>query len=55
MPSGPYPEVAATLVARAARADAADGPHRRLLQTYATRLATGLASSSRSWTPSWWS
>ncbi|MBQ0947720.1 ROK family protein [Streptomyces anthocyanicus] len=44
VPSGPYPEVAATLVARAARADAADGPQRRLLQTYATRLATGLAS-----------
>ncbi|GHB97848.1 MULTISPECIES: ROK family transcriptional regulator [Streptomyces] len=44
VPSGPYPEVAATLVARAARADAEDGPQRRLLQTYATRLATGLAS-----------
>ncbi|MGW5619881.1 ROK family transcriptional regulator [Streptomyces olivaceus] len=42
MPSGPYPEVAAALVARAARTG--DGPHRRLLQTYATRLATGLAS-----------
>ncbi|NEB09387.1 ROK family transcriptional regulator [Streptomyces coelicoflavus] len=47
VPSGPYTEVAAALVARAARADAddaADDPHRRLLQTYATRLATGLAS-----------
>jgi len=44
VPSGPHPEVAATLVARAARADADDDPHRRLLQTYATRLATGLAS-----------
>ncbi|MDT0612789.1 ROK family transcriptional regulator [Streptomyces lancefieldiae] len=42
VPAGPYPEVAAALVARAARAD--DDPHRRLLQTYATRLATGLAS-----------
>ncbi|MBZ6093168.1 ROK family transcriptional regulator [Streptomyces olivaceus] len=42
VPSGPYPEVAAALVARAARTG--DGPHRRLLQTYATRLATGLAS-----------
>ncbi|NHI09611.1 ROK-family transcriptional regulator [Streptomyces sp. KO7888] len=44
VPSGPYTEVAATLVARAARADGEDDPHRRLLQTYATRLATGLAS-----------
>ncbi|WP_432164032.1 ROK family transcriptional regulator [Streptomyces tendae] len=44
VPSGPYTEVAAALVARAARADADDDPHRRLLQTYATRLATGLAS-----------
>ncbi|AOW87017.1 sugar kinase [Streptomyces olivaceus] len=42
VPSGPYPEVAAALVARAARTG--DAPHRRLLQTYATRLATGLAS-----------
>ncbi|WP_399897763.1 ROK family protein [Streptomyces sp. BBFR51] len=42
VPSGPYPEVAAALVARAAQTD--DDPHRRLLQTYATRLATGLAS-----------
>ncbi|WFB86606.1 MULTISPECIES: ROK family transcriptional regulator [Streptomyces] len=42
VPSGPYPEVAAALVARAARTG--DDPHRRLLQTYATRLATGLAS-----------
>ncbi|MGC0382667.1 ROK family transcriptional regulator [Streptomyces sp. SAI-129] len=44
VPSGPYTEVAAALVARAARAGTGDGPHRRLLQTYATRLATGLAS-----------
>ncbi|MGW6220580.1 ROK family transcriptional regulator [Streptomyces olivaceus] len=42
VPSGPYPEAAAALVARAARTG--DDPHRRLLQTYATRLATGLAS-----------
>ncbi|MGW0993584.1 ROK family transcriptional regulator [Streptomyces sp. NPDC002520] len=42
VPSGPYTEVAAELVARAA--DHAGGPHRKLLQTYATRLATGLAS-----------
>ncbi|WP_435613994.1 ROK family transcriptional regulator [Streptomyces coelicoflavus] len=44
VPSGPYTEVAAALVARAARADGDDDPHRRLLHTYATRLATGLAS-----------
>ncbi|MGW0333900.1 ROK family transcriptional regulator [Streptomyces sp. NPDC003011] len=42
IPSGPYPEVAAALVTRAAEVD--DAPHRRLLQTYATNLATGLAS-----------
>ncbi|MFJ1971389.1 ROK family protein [Streptomyces sp. NPDC087903] len=42
IPSGPYAEVAAAIVARAAEAD--DGPHRRLLETYATHLATGLAS-----------
>ncbi|KOU67303.1 ROK family transcriptional regulator [Streptomyces sp. MMG1533] len=42
IPSGPYAEVAAALVARAAKAD--DGPHRRLLEAYATHLATGLAS-----------
>ncbi|WP_217169908.1 ROK family protein [Streptomyces sp. AC512_CC834] len=42
VPPGSHPEVAAALVARAAQAD--DDPHRRLLQTYATRLATGLAS-----------
>ncbi|MGW2488778.1 ROK family protein [Streptomyces sp. NPDC001606] len=42
IPSGPHPEAAATLLARAA--DRADGPHRELLQAYATRLATGLAS-----------
>ncbi|WP_186777922.1 ROK family transcriptional regulator [Streptomyces salinarius] len=44
VPSGPYTEVAAALVARAAQAGPDDGPHRRLLQTYATHLATGLAS-----------
>lgn len=44
LPSGSYYEVAATLVARAAQADGDDDPHRRLLRTYATRLATGLAS-----------
>ncbi|MFI7013330.1 ROK family protein [Streptomyces sp. NPDC050164] len=42
IPAGPYAEAAAHLVARAAESD--DKPHRRLLQTYATRLATGLAS-----------
>ncbi|MEU6600674.1 ROK family transcriptional regulator [Streptomyces flaveolus] len=42
VPSGPYTEAATALVARAA--DHAGGPHRELLQTYATRLATGLAS-----------
>ncbi|MFG2542074.1 ROK family protein [Streptomyces sp. NPDC048594] len=42
LPAGPYYEAAAALVARAA--EAGDEPHRRLLQTYATRLATGLAS-----------
>ncbi|MFE7889841.1 ROK family protein [Streptomyces sp. NPDC057412] len=42
IPSGPYAEVAAALVERAAARD--DGPHRQLLKTYATRLATGLAS-----------
>ncbi|MEU0002783.1 ROK family transcriptional regulator [Streptomyces sp. NPDC006314] len=42
VPSGPSTEAAAELVARAA--DHASGPHRELLQTYATRLATGLAS-----------
>ncbi|GEC07274.1 hypothetical protein SSP24_49290 [Streptomyces spinoverrucosus] len=60
IPSGPYTEVAATLLARAAEAyddpgrrtpkadtdsgSATDNPHRHLLHTYATRLATGLAS-----------
>ncbi|MDT0439955.1 MULTISPECIES: ROK family transcriptional regulator [Streptomyces] len=43
IPSGPYAQVAAALVARAAATEG-DGPHRRLLETYATRLATGLAS-----------
>lgn len=42
VPEGPYAEVAAALVARSA--DHATGPHRTLLQTYATGLATGLAS-----------
>ncbi|MDR6973929.1 putative NBD/HSP70 family sugar kinase [Streptomyces sp. 3330] len=42
IPSGPYAGVAAVLVERAAAEDTA--PHRQLLQTYATRLATGLAS-----------
>lgn len=42
IPSGPYAEAAAALVERAAAED--NGPHRLLLQTYATRLATGLAS-----------
>ncbi|MFG2571322.1 ROK family protein [Streptomyces sp. NPDC048481] len=42
IPSGPYADAAAALVERAA---AEDTPaHRQLLQTYATRLATGLAS-----------
>ncbi|WP_406169217.1 ROK family transcriptional regulator [Streptomyces sp. NBC_00996] len=42
VPTGPYAEVAAALVERAATID--EGPHRRLLETYATGLATGLAS-----------
>ncbi|MFG2117865.1 ROK family protein [Streptomyces sp. NPDC048710] len=42
VPSGPYTEAAAELLARAA--DHVSGPHRELLATYATRLATGLAS-----------
>ncbi|MFD7706491.1 ROK family protein [Streptomyces sp. NPDC059786] len=42
VPGGPPAEAAAALLARAAEAD--EGPHRRLLQTYATSLATGLAS-----------
>ncbi|MDQ1038609.1 putative NBD/HSP70 family sugar kinase [Streptomyces sp. V3I8] len=42
IPTGPYSEVAATLVEQAAGIDA--GPHRELLKTYATGLATGLAS-----------
>ncbi|CAL9595950.1 ROK family transcriptional regulator [Streptomyces collinus] len=42
VPQGPYAEAAAELVARAAQAG--DDAHRHLLQTYATRLATGLAS-----------
>ncbi|WP_405737012.1 ROK family transcriptional regulator [Streptomyces sp. NBC_00028] len=42
IPSGPYAEVAAALVARAAHSE--DPAHRQLLETYATRLATGLAS-----------
>ncbi|MER6715749.1 ROK family transcriptional regulator [Streptomyces sp. NPDC006129] len=42
IPEGPYAEAAAHLLARAAQSD--DDAHRRLLETYATRLATGLAS-----------
>ncbi|MFC8870805.1 ROK family protein [Streptomyces sp. NPDC057148] len=42
VPSGPYTESAAALLASAAEHH--DGPRHRLLQTYATRLATGLAS-----------
>ncbi|GED86999.1 ROK family transcriptional regulator [Streptomyces sp. 6-11-2] len=42
LPTGSSAEAAAELVARAA--DHATGPHRMLLTTYATRLATGLAS-----------
>ncbi|TQJ88204.1 ROK family transcriptional regulator [Streptomyces sp. SLBN-31] len=42
IPSGPYAEAAAALVERAVAEDT--GPHRLLLETYATRLATGLAS-----------
>ncbi|CAL9446727.1 ROK family transcriptional regulator [Streptomyces sp. enrichment culture] len=42
IPTGRYDEVAAALIARAA--DRPSGPYRRLLETYATRLATGLAS-----------
>ncbi|GGX10251.1 hypothetical protein GCM10010297_34790 [Streptomyces malachitofuscus] len=43
IPQGPYTEAAAALLERAAAAPD-EGSHRRLLQTYATRLATGLAS-----------
>ncbi|MET8897201.1 ROK family transcriptional regulator [Streptomyces albogriseolus] len=43
VPRGPYAEVAAALLEHAAaRPD--EEPHRTLLRTYATRLATGLAS-----------
>ncbi|WOT36865.1 ROK family transcriptional regulator [Streptomyces coeruleorubidus] len=42
IPAGPYTEVAAALVERAATRD--DELHRELLRSYATRLATGLAS-----------
>nr|WSY54883.1 ROK family transcriptional regulator [Streptomyces sp. NBC_00886] len=42
IPTGPYAEVAAALVAAAA--DHTSGPQRRLLEIYATHLATGLAS-----------
>src|SRR5690606_13381403 len=44
IPQGPYTETAAALLERAAASPADDTPHHRLLQTYATRLATGLAS-----------
>jgi predicted NBD/HSP70 family sugar kinase len=43
IPEGPYAEVAAELVRRAA-ADPDSGPHRHLLATYATGLATGVAA-----------
>ncbi|MDX3519047.1 ROK family transcriptional regulator [Streptomyces scabiei] len=43
IPEGPYAEVAEELVARAA-ADPGSGPHRHLLATYATGLATGIAA-----------
>ncbi|MDH6215766.1 ROK family transcriptional regulator [Streptomyces pseudovenezuelae] len=42
IPSGSSAEVAAALVARAAETDS--GPERQMLETYATHLATGLAS-----------
>ncbi|MCL7429455.1 ROK family transcriptional regulator [Streptomyces sp. YS415] len=42
IPEGPYTEVAAALLARAA--DSGADPQRRLLATYATGVATGLAS-----------
>ncbi|MFF8013346.1 ROK family protein [Streptomyces sp. NPDC007929] len=42
VPPGPYADSAAELVARAA--EAGDDAHRQFLRTYATRLATGLAS-----------
>ncbi|MEU5315679.1 ROK family transcriptional regulator [Streptomyces sp. NPDC021056] len=42
IPAGPYAEVAAALVQRAAESE--DPRHQRLLETYATHLATGLAS-----------
>ncbi|GAP49922.1 ROK family transcriptional regulator [Streptomyces azureus] len=42
IPAGPYAEVAAALVERAATRD--DDLHRELLRSYAIRLATGLAS-----------
>jgi predicted NBD/HSP70 family sugar kinase len=42
LPTGPYTEVAATVVERAAAVG--EGPYRQLLETYATGLATGLAS-----------
>ncbi|MFE1443467.1 ROK family protein [Streptomyces sp. NPDC058739] len=42
VPAGPHADAAAELLARAA--DHSGGPYRRLLETYATRLATGLAS-----------
>ncbi|MER7764424.1 ROK family transcriptional regulator [Streptomyces sp. NPDC097619] len=42
IPQGPYPEVAALLLARAAASDT--GAHGAFLDAYATRLATGLAS-----------
>ncbi|CAM5538548.1 ROK family transcriptional regulator [Streptomyces pilosus] len=44
IPPGRYTEQAAALLARAAASPPGDGPERRLLRAYATRLATGLAS-----------
>ncbi|MCT7354404.1 ROK family transcriptional regulator [Streptomyces sp. 15-116A] len=44
IPQGHYTEVAAALLERAAEAPEDDERHRTLLTTYATRLATGLAS-----------
>ncbi len=44
IPQGPYAEAAAALLERAAAAPDGDEPHHRLMKTYATRLATGLAS-----------
>ncbi|WP_255951756.1 ROK family transcriptional regulator [Streptomyces odontomachi] len=42
LPQGPYTQVAAALIGQAAALR--EGPHERLLATYATALATGLAA-----------